>query len=85
MRMEARLKEDIMRARFEEIYSRHQKKELSCLEASDILGMSERSFLRHRRRYEEDGFSGRFDRRLDSKPRNKAGDEEVEGSCRKFN
>jgi len=39
MRMETRLKEDIMRARFEEIYSRHQKKELSCLIRKGLMGL----------------------------------------------
>ena len=30
-----------------------------------MLGMSERSFRRYRRRYEDDGLDGLFDRRLD--------------------
>jgi hypothetical protein len=32
--------------RFEEVYGRFQRGHLSCAEAADILGMSERSFLR---------------------------------------
>ncbi len=50
--------------KFCEILSRWQARELSALEASEILGCSERQFRRYRRRYEAEGLSGLFDKRL---------------------
>lgn len=50
--------------RFEEVYGRFQRGRLSCAEAADILGMSERSFLRYRLRYEAEGSQGLCDRRV---------------------
>ena len=44
--------------KFRDVLSRWERKELSVLEAGEILGMSERQFRRYRRRYEEDGFAG---------------------------
>jgi transposase len=82
--MKVQLKEDIMKARFEDVYDRYRGKELSCVDAADILGISERSFLRFRRRYEEDSFTGRFDRRLGRPPPNKAADDEVESLTRLY-
>lgn len=50
--------------RFEEVYGRFQRGRLSCAEAADILGMSERNFLRYRTRYEAVGAEGLYDRRV---------------------
>jgi len=50
--------------KFRDVLSRWERKELSALEAGEILGMSERQFRRYRRRYEEDGLAGLIDRRL---------------------
>ena len=50
--------------RFEEVYGRFQCGRLSCAEAADILGMSERNFLRYRTRYEAVGAEGLYDRRV---------------------
>jgi len=50
--------------RFGEVYERFQLGRLSCLEAADILGMSERTFLRYRGRYEVEGADGLVDRRV---------------------
>jgi hypothetical protein len=50
--------------KFRDVLSRWERRELSALEAGEILGMSERQFRRYRRRYEEDGFAGLVDRRL---------------------
>jgi transposase len=50
--------------RFEEVYGRVQRGRLSCAQAADILGMSERNFLRYRRRYEAEGAEGLYDRRV---------------------
>jgi hypothetical protein len=50
--------------RFEEVYGRFRRGRLSCAEAADILGMSERNFLRYRTRYEAEGAEGLYDRRV---------------------
>ena len=50
--------------RFDEVYGRFQRGRLSCAEAADILGMSERNFLRYRTRYEAEGAEGLYDRRV---------------------
>jgi len=50
--------------RFEEVYGRFQRGSLSCAEAADMLGMSERNFLRYRNRYEGEGAEGLYDRRV---------------------
>jgi transposase len=50
--------------RFSDVLSRWKARELSGQEAGEILGCSERQFRRHRRRYEEEGLEGLFDRRL---------------------
>ena len=50
--------------KFRDVLSRWERKELSALEAGEVLGMSERQFRRYRRRYEEDGLAGLIDRRL---------------------
>jgi Helix-turn-helix domain len=50
--------------KFRDVLSRWERKELSAMEAGEILGCSERQFRRYRRRYEEDGEDGLVDRRL---------------------
>jgi len=50
--------------KFRDVLSRWERKELSALEAGEILGVSERQFRRYRRRYEDDGLAGLVDRRL---------------------
>ena len=55
---------EVRTMRFEEVYGRFQRGALSCAEAADILGMSERNFLRYRSRYECEGAEGLYDRRL---------------------
>ena len=49
---------------FEEIYGRADQRELSQLEAAEILGVSERTFRRWRDRFDADGAEGLYDRRL---------------------
>jgi transposase len=46
------------------VLCRWRKKTLSAAEAGEILGMSERSFRRFRRRYEDEGERGLADRRV---------------------
>ena len=50
--------------KLKDVLSRWDSAELSQLEASELLGMSERSFRRWARRFEEDGEEGLLDRRL---------------------
>lgn len=47
-----------------DVLSRWEAAELSQLEAAELLGMSERSFRRWTRRFEEEGEEGLVDRRL---------------------
>ena len=50
--------------KFEEIYGRTLRGELSQAEAAEVLGMSERTFRRWRDRFEADGADGLYDQRL---------------------
>jgi transposase len=50
--------------KFRDVLSRWERRELSMMEAGEILGCSERQFRRYRDRYEEDGLDGLVDRRL---------------------
>ena len=50
--------------KFRDVLSRWERRELSVLEAGEMLGMSERQFRRYRERYEEEGLAGLVDRRL---------------------
>ena len=50
--------------KFCDVLARFESRRLSALDAAELLGMSERGFRRYRRRYEEEGLDGLFDRRL---------------------
>jgi len=50
--------------KFCDVLSRWKARELSAQEAGELLGCSERQFRRYRRRYEEEGLQGLFDKRL---------------------
>jgi transposase len=50
--------------KFEDVYGRTYRGELSQCEAAEVLGMSERTFRRYRDRFEADGAEGLYDRRL---------------------
>ena len=50
--------------KFEEVYGRTVRGELSQAEAAEILGTSERTFRRWRDCFEADGAEGLYDRRL---------------------
>ena len=54
----------LRRMKFESVLDRWEQRELSQAEAAEVLGMSERSFRRWHRRYEEEGPAGLSDRRL---------------------
>jgi transposase len=50
--------------KFCDVLSRWKGRELSAQEAGEILGCSERQFRRYRKRYEEEGLTALFDKRL---------------------
>jgi transposase len=50
--------------KFRDVLSRWECRELSALEAGELLGCSERQFRRWRGRFEEEGIEGLIDRRL---------------------
>lgn len=50
--------------KFRDVLSRWERKELSAMEAGELLGCSERQFRRYRARYEEEGLAGLADKRL---------------------
>lgn len=50
--------------RFESLLDRHERGDLSQVEAAEMLGVSERTFRRWRDRYREDGAEGLLDGRL---------------------
>jgi hypothetical protein len=54
----------IRQMKFEEIFDRTARRELSQAEAASILGMSDRTFRRWRDRFEANGAEGLYDRRL---------------------
>jgi transposase len=50
--------------RFEELYERRQRRELTMADAADMFGVTERTFRRWSGRYEAEGAEGLQDRRL---------------------
>ncbi len=50
--------------KFEDVYGRSYRGELSQSEAAEVLGMPERTFRRYRDRFEAAGTEGLYDRRL---------------------
>lgn len=63
--------------KFEDVYGRSYRGELSQAEAAEVLGMSERTFRRYRERFEADGAEGLYDRRLGRVSARRAGVDEV--------
>jgi transposase len=59
--------------RFEGLLDRHERGELSQIEAAEMLGVSERSFRRWRDRLRDEGPSGLADRRLGKPSGRRAG------------
>jgi transposase len=64
--------------KFRDVLSRWESKELSALEAGELLGCSERQFRRYRDRYDEEGVAGLIDRRLGRASAKRVPTEEVE-------
>ena len=59
-----RINEGVRRMRFEGLLDRHERGELSQMEAAEMLGISDRTFRRWRDRLHDEGPSGLADRRL---------------------
>ena len=56
--------QEVRRMRFEELYARRQRRELTMAEAAEMLGITERTFRRWSTRYEAEGLAGLEDRRM---------------------
>jgi transposase len=54
----------VRQMRFESVLDRHERGELSQIEAAEMLGITERTFRRWRDRLREEGPSGLLDRRI---------------------
>jgi transposase len=63
--------------RFEELLDRHERGELSQVEAAEMLGIGERTFRRWRDRLREEGPAGLRDRRIGKPSSRRAGAEEI--------
>ena len=77
--------EALRMARFENIYNRHKKHELSCEDAADLLGCSVRHFYRLRQGFESQGIEILKDKRVNARTHNKAADEEIEFITQLYN
>src|SRR5574338_1369991 len=62
--MRATVLQEVRRMRFEELYARRHRGELTMAEAAELLGVTERTFRRWSVRYETEGVEGLEDRRL---------------------
>ena len=60
----ATILQEVRQMRFEELYARRHRRELTMAEAAEMLGVTERTFRRWRDRYDADGAEGLQDRRL---------------------
>lgn len=61
---QATVLQEVRQMRFEELYERRQRRELTMAEAAEMLGVTERTFRRWGDRYEAEGTAGLQDRRL---------------------
>lgn len=64
MGLDRKTKEVIRMERFEGVYERFKTRSLTTYEAAELLGISERQFLRQRINYDEDGLNGLVDKRV---------------------
>lgn len=63
--------------RFEALLERHERGELSQIEAAEMLGIGERTFRRWRDRLREEGADGLRDRRIGKPSSRRAAAEEI--------
>ena len=75
---------EVRMARIIDAIGLHQAKKLSCVEAAELLGMSERHFRRLRDAYEERGAQGIVDRRRGRASGRRAPVDEVAGVVEEF-
>src|SRR3954449_11717357 len=68
---------EVRMARVIDAIELHRKKKLSCVEAAELLGMSERHFRRLRDAYEAHGTEGIIDRRRGRASGRRAGADEI--------
>ncbi len=73
----AHIMEEIKLMRFEEDYGSCKKKKLTQEQAAMLLGVSDRTFRRYIKRYEEEGLEGLLDKHLNSPSHRKAPVDEV--------
>lgn len=69
--------QEIRRMRFEALLERHERGELSQIEAAEMLGVSERTFRRWRDRLRDEGPSGLLDRRVGKPSSRRAVEDEI--------
>jgi transposase len=72
-----KVKQEVLKMRFEEIFDRFQKGRLTTAEAAELLNISVKAFYRKRMRYEEEGFEGLYDKRIGKVSPHRAADKEV--------
>ena len=60
----ARILQEVRQMRFEELYERRQRREVTMAEAAEMLGVTERTFRRWSGRYDAEGAEGLQDRRI---------------------
>jgi len=73
----AEVLQGIREMRFETLLERHERGEVSQIEAAEMLGITERTFRRWRDRLREEGPSGLVDRRIGKPSSRKAAREEI--------
>lgn len=56
--------QEVRQMRFEELYERRDRREITMAEAAEMLGITERTFRRWKDRYETEGTEGLQDRRI---------------------
>ena len=60
----ARILQEVRQMRFEELYERRQRRDVTMAEAAEMLGVTERTFRRWSGRYDVEGAEGLQDRRI---------------------
>jgi transposase len=60
----ARIRQEVRQMRFEELYARRQRRDVTMAEAAEMLGVTERTFRRWSDRDDTEGAEGLQDRRL---------------------
>lgn len=60
----ARILQEVRQIRFEELYERRQRRDVTMVEAAEMLGITARTVRRRSMRYDAEGREGLQDRRL---------------------